>query len=119
MSAMDDIFGPQPERPDTPDFWRLSEIILELKAEMQETAGDQEAQSRAWRARYEAIGDFDSIAYAAKQAAYQVHGIVTGADFIEMMADPQRSESFVRAMQTYFDGFIMGAEFMRRGGHRE
>lgn len=118
--TLQDLFGPggHGKRPDHPDFWRLSEIILELKADMQEATSNAD-QERRWRAHYEEIGDFDSIAYHAIQAAMQIHNVETSTDWAMLMADRRKHEAYVGTIQAYFDGFIMGAEFERRGGHRE
>jgi len=106
------------KRPDHPDFWRLSEIILALKAEMAENEGNIEEQERLWRKHYNDIGDFDSIAYAAIQCGLELHNIKTGSDWMVLRVSG-RQESYIKSVQAYFDGFVMGAEFERRGGHQE
>lgn len=106
------------KRPDHPDFWRITEIHMELKAALAE-APNMEAQAAAWKASYEKIGDFDSIKYHALQAAIHIHKLETGLDFLMLRADPERSASFIAIVQAFFDGFIAGAEFERRGGHQE
>ena len=104
------------KRPDHPDFWKLSEIILALKADTQDAAAGRitaQESERRWRANYEAVGDFDSIAYCAVQAGLQIHSIETGADWLAVLAMPQRHGAFVQSVQAYFDGFIMGAKLER------
>lgn len=118
MSAMDEIFGANPNRPDHPDFWKLSEIILALKADMQENQGDLAAQEAAWRKHYEGVGDFDSIAYCARQAAIQIAGLEFGSDYQRVMRDPMGRAAFVGTVQAYFDGFIMGA-LLERSRHEQ
>lgn len=104
-------------RPDHPDFWRLSEIILELKGQMESAPTLQEKGDR-WQASYEKIGDFASIKYCAVQAALQIMGIENGLQLAIVQRDKRKSSQLVGHIQAYFDGFLMGAEFMRRGGHR-
>jgi len=100
------------KRPEHPDFWKLSEIILKLKADQTEATSINQAMT-SWRAAYEALGDFDSIAYCAMQAGMALHNIETGADWIRVMGDPASHESYVKSVQAYFDGFVMGAMLER------
>lgn len=104
------------QRPDHPDYWKLSEIILGLKAdkESQERGEITEAEfERRWRKNYESVGDFDSIAYCAMQCAFELFGIRTGKDFMMLDLAGKRGD-YVRAVQAYFDGFIMGALLERK-----
>lgn len=93
----------------------LSDIILALKADMQDNAGDIKAQEVAWKAHYEALGDFSSISYAALQAAMEIFSIRTGADYQRVLQSADGTR-FVGTVQAYFDGFVMGAEFAKRKG---
>lgn len=113
MRTIADILGTPDNRPEHPDMDLLSDIILALKAEMQEHQGDLATQERLWKAHYEALGDFDSIAYSALQAGIHLYGVNTGADYFALLASP-RGESFVKVVQAFFDGFVMGAEFVKR-----
>jgi len=106
------------KRPDHPDFWILSETILALKADMTEADSDPAEQERRWRARYEEVGDFDSIAYAAIQCGLDLYGIETGADW-SLLILGGRQESYIKAVQAFFDGFIMGASLVRKKAERE
>lgn len=104
------------ERPDHPDFWKLSEIILALKADTQDLQRgviDHAEAERRWRAHYEEVGDFDSIAYCATQAGLQLHDVNTAGDWLRVKQDPRLMASFVKSVQAYFDGFIMGAQLER------
>lgn len=115
--TLDDIFGARADRPDHPDFWLLSEIILQLRASMQDHFDDPKIQYDTWRSAYDSIGDFNSIAYHAIQCGLQTGGYpenITGAQLAEIMSDPREKQAYIRAVQCYFDGFKMGAEFMRR-----
>ena len=99
-------------RPDHSDFWKLSEIILALKADAEDAKRgliDQSEWERRWREHYEGVGDFDSIAYCAIQAAFAIHNVETGRDWQAVMLDGRRHAAFIQTIQAYFDGFIMGA----------
>lgn len=105
------------QRPDHPDFWILSETILALKADTEEFDSGritQEEGERRWKAHYEKIGDFDSIAYCATQAALQINGIENGQQWAMMMMMPGAHTKFVATVQAYFDGFVMGAALERK-----
>jgi hypothetical protein len=109
------------KRPEHPDFWRLSEIILALKADKeQHDRGeiDMAEFERRWRAHYESVGDFDSIAYSAMQCAFALHGIETGADWQRLVASGGQM-AYVQSVQAYFDGFIMGAKLERSRHEQE
>lgn len=118
MDISDIMTEPQGvKRPDHPDFWKLSEIILALKADKEEHERGQidEAEfERRWRAHYEGVGDFDSIAYSAMQAGFALHGVVTEGDWRRVVDSPARHRAYIQSVQAYFDGFIMGA-LLERG----
>lgn len=104
-------------RPDHPDFWKLSEVILALKAdkeEMEHGRIDMVEFERRWRAHYASVGDFDSIAYCAIQCGLDIFGVRTGADWKRVMADISKHSAYVATVQAFFDGFIMGA-LLERG----
>ena len=104
------------KRPDHPDFWTLSEIILALKADHQEMERgqiDMAEFERRWRAHYAEVGDFDSIAYSAIQCGLAIFGIQTKGDWQRVMADRAKHQAYVGTVQAYFDGFIMGAHLER------
>lgn len=110
------------KRPDHPDFWKLSGIILALKADReQERRGeiDMAEFERRWRAHYDSVGDFDSIAYCAIQCGFDLHGIRTGADWAQLTRDGRKHTAYVQSVQAFFDGFIMGAKFIANQRARE
>lgn len=115
-------FFPEPDamkRPDTPDFWRLSEISMQLKGRLQSAPKDHASQERAWRSFYEDFVDFPTLQYHALQMAFSIHGIVTGADLIAVRSNPGRAMAYIQTVQAFFDGFALGAEFVKRGGHQD
>lgn len=107
------------QRPEHPDFWKLSEIILALKADSEDHRTGKITMAefeRRWRAHYEGVGDFDSIAYCAIQAGFAIHGIVTGRDWQNTVLDERKHRAYIATVQAYFDGFIMGA-LLERSRH--
>lgn len=109
------------QRPDHPDFWKLSEIILALKADAEEHQRGQITMAefeQRWRTHYEGVGDFDSIAYCAVQAGFAIHEIETGRDWQNVVLDQRKHRAYVATVQAYFDGFIMGALLERSRGDR-
>lgn len=117
---INDILGAtgHQKRPETLDFDRIVSITLAMKADMSEAEGDLKEQERRWRARIDNLVDFDSLAYQAIQVGLQLHNIETGADILAMRVIPGRLESYVKTVQAFYDGFILGAEFVQAGGHR-
>lgn len=90
---MEDGIPNHPGRPDHPDFWKLSEIILEMDGKFSEGEGeDFEAFIR------EQI-DVDSVTYMALQRALRLQG--RGLDSIAAI---------------YLEAFIVGRTFERRYG---
>ena len=93
------------------------EISLQLRSEVKEVPFEE--ANANWEKRIRSIIDFDSLAYQAIQLCMSIVGIRTVADWAEMRRNKRKNEQYVMLMQTYYDGFIMGAEFQKRGGHRE
>lgn len=87
-----------PDRPQHPDFWRMSEVVLGQDADsgaktLEEVVGD--------------LVDFPSLEYMAAQRAAQLrrHSHLS-------------EQAAIAAMAAWLTGFAAGAEFQRRGGHR-
>jgi len=119
VTTLNDLFGAPTAltRPDHADFWKLSGIILALKADKEDCDRgriDMAEFERRWRAHYAAVGDFDSIAYCAVQAALAIQGIETVVDWFVVLSSPAKHEAYVGSLQAYFDGFIMGALLERK-----
>lgn len=91
-------------RPDHPDFWKLSDIVLRLDGSL-EGAGGADEQEAIWRRELERHVDVDSLGYMATQRAFRVLGIVTARDFMA------RKEEVIPMLQVYMDAFIMGCNF--------
>lgn len=101
--AMDEVFGRRKHRPDHPDFWRLSEIVLGMDAGFDEPASEEDKE-RMWAERVDAVGDRASILYMATQRVMRVLG-------------PPRTETHARHQAAYVamwvDAFVAGATFAR------
>lgn len=104
------------KRPDHPDFYRLAEISLEMRAEMAEANGDIEKQFEIWKTRITKSIDFETLNYHAMQIALQIFNLNTIENLQALKRDPGAYEAFVAVIQTYYDGFLMGSEFAKRKG---
>jgi hypothetical protein len=90
-----------PKRPQHPDFWRLSDAILEQDGRAEEGGEDVFTIADV---------DGDSIAYVAQQRA----ALLTRAYGVAVTRDVA-----VLLMSAYIDAFTLGRAFERKGGHRE
>lgn len=72
-SGMEDVFGSNPRRPEHPDFWRLSEVMLGMDAGFDETA-DEPTKARLFEKRFEGVVDRASVVYIAEQRVLRVAG---------------------------------------------
>jgi hypothetical protein len=105
-------------RPRHPDLDRISEIVLNMKAMSSEASSPEEHETN-WRKHVESFVDFDSIAWQAMNVAFDVFGIRTNEDLMILKSNRQRFSYFIGSMQAFYDGFLLGAEFQKKGGHRE
>lgn len=90
-----------PDRPQTPDFWRLSEVSLEQDARAVESNDVGEILAE--------LVDEPSLLYLAQnriQIAFGLSADVVGPDLFAIL------------MGIYYDAFAKGAAFQQRGGHR-
>lgn len=102
MSAMDDFFGPAPGRPDHPDFWKLSGVLLLLDGRMESVKSLPKADQEAvFVDTITEIVDLESIVYVAQQRAVRV--LPPDADL--------RTTAVVTSI--YIDAFIAGANYER------
>jgi len=91
-----------PDRPNTPDFWRLAEIGNEHDGEALEGKGPGFVISQ--------IVDEPSLMYLIKHRLGQAFGAA-------MPQLTQQQQYMVMAI--YMDAFAMGYKFLERGGHRD
>lgn len=104
MDAMSRVFGERPDRPDHPDFWRMSEVVLGLDSEAMEDGKDipRIADGRI---------DMETLEYMAE------HRVGT---FLEAIGVKDMPPFLVSLLETMFvTSIITGIEFERRGGHRD
>lgn len=100
-----DLFGPNPQRPDTPEFWRMSEIILKLDGRMDAARTDEEKEV-VWNDNVEKwAGDQDALVFVAFQRAMRVLELSTVGDVKANM------DILLRLMVLYSEAFQVGAEY--------
>ena len=114
MSAMDDVFGPRSQRPDHPDFWRISEIYLESDAAMDEAEGDQ--KDVVWHDRVSDVVDLNSAMYAAMNRTMLAFGNPMASEGGPAGKITLRQHAAVSAL--WVEAFMAGAMFQQRGGHQ-
>lgn len=101
MSGMDDVFGARSARPNHPDFWRLSEIMLKNDGRM-EAASDADKEP-VWQTTVSQFVDINSLSYLAVNRAIKAAG-------------PKRLELIPVLSALFLDGFIAGCEFTKAKG---
>lgn len=103
---INDFFGPNANRPDHPDFWRLSETILGYDAGI-DMAVDKD---KFWEDAVDAVVDRNSVMYMAFQRAARAYNCETVGDVVQHVGE------ITKATVLYIEGFLMGAEFQRKDG---
>lgn len=101
-----------PHRPDHPDFWRLSEILLQLDAygsepRVRTAQYVSKRQKDPVTSLFEHTIDPDTLVYVATQRAMLARGRIGDLPM----------EQSVRA--AWIDGFMIGVRYQERGGHRD
>lgn len=94
--------GPQ-NRPDTPEFWRMAEIILQLDGAT-EDGGDE------FEAMIATATDPASLAYMAMQRAMRATGVETRPELARQHRD------IVRLASVYHEAFLLGYRYRDRYG---
>lgn len=103
---LQDFFGHNPHRPDHPDFWRLSGIVLRLDSLVSE-APDEDAKDRAWGENLARWIDSDDALY---YMAFQRSARALEADTMDKVRE--NMGTLTRMMVLYSEGFQIGAEFV-------
>jgi len=93
-------------RPDHPDFWRISEIIIDC---------DDAAEKEGLDAALDGHVDKESLAYMANQRAYRALNIQTQQD----LEDPATKHSIGIIAAIWMDAFVVGAKFESKKEKRE
>lgn len=101
---LNDVFGDMPERPNHPDFWRLSSIVLKYDTRIQAAATD-DAKEKVWHDNVVRWVDEGSLIYMASQRAMRALGLETRGDLANNV------DLMVRCTTLYSEGFQFGAEF--------
>lgn len=112
MNDLNDLFGQMPNRPNHPDFWKLSQVLLKLDSGLDVTNPDEEAKERQHQKRLAEIGiDSECLAYAALQRSFRALGINSTQD----MLDPQKQLMATMLSSVWVDAFAAGVFFEREG----
>lgn len=106
-----EFFGAMPHRPDHPDFWKLSNVLLSMDQGLDPADLDEEAKDRAFKARIAEIGiDEQTLSYAATQRTFRALGITNSLQ----MLDPKVMHQVMLLSSVWIDAFAAGA-FYERG----
>ena len=102
---MDSLNDPAlPQRPDHPDFWKLSNLILKYDGRMQEGEPGKTIE-QLFEESISEIVDLDSVSYMAFQRALRVVGIENPIQLI------QSKELLVAIAAAWLEGFVIGNGF--------
>ncbi len=121
MSSMDEVFGRRSNRPDHPDFWRISEVILAADGAI-EAATSEGAKAKEWKARTSAVVDIDSVQYAAMERAKLAFGIPGGGSAFGRTGGRVAGltiEQQATVAALWIEAFVYGAMYEQRGGHQD
>lgn len=89
-----------PDRPQHPDFWRISEVVLQHD-------GDAVEAGRSMEEIVKDTVDLESLTYFAMQRA---------GTYCQAMGLPKDFETLVGSV--WMDAFMAGARYEERGGHQ-
>lgn len=109
--SLHDLFGPNPTRPNHQDFWKLSEIILDLDSAMEDGVAQGRSVDDVIAEKASQVGDPYSICYAAVQRAMRSHQISTTG------ALKARLDDVARTALVYMEGVIVGARLTQERDH--
>lgn len=135
MSGIEDVFGKRSHRPDHPDFWRISEVLLANDGDM-EAARTTDEKETAWAKRTGSVVDVPSVTYASIQrtilaSAHPAHH--PGQRTILAFGTPGGGAAFglggartggltvhqqAAMAALWVDAFVAGAMYQQRGGHQ-
>lgn len=111
MSGINDFFDGRrfPQRPDTPDFWRLSEIILQMDGAMDAAQNDDEREA-VWNDFVLSHISGDALYYLAYQRACRAVGATT------IGGVSKHRHEITRLIVLYSEAFAVGVAYQQRGG---
>jgi hypothetical protein len=117
--AMDAIFGKRSNRPDHPDFWRISEVFLANDGAIESQPND-DAREEEWVKRTTAVVDIESVTYMAQQRALRAFGAPGAGSAFGL--SPGKGGLTIGQQATVaalvVDAFVAGAMYQQRGGHQ-
>jgi hypothetical protein len=105
MSGMDDVFGVMPNRPNHPDFWKLSQVILRMDGAM-EAATSEDEKEAVFASFVGGHVDLPSLAYVATHRAMRALGTKT------QMEVAANFKEVARLASLYMDGFTTACEYL-------
>lgn len=105
MSDINDIFPGPPSRPDRPEFWQLSEIVLG-----QDTKADQEGGVAA------VIEDVIPEAVLTYMAEQRTLHLFDSDPILSVMRGDWRVHFFLLMVASWHDAFCAGAQYERKYG---
>lgn len=104
-----DVFGDMQNRPDHPDLWKLSQILLAQDGDIV-PGGDQDANEEAYARRIADAGiDGEVLAYVATQRAFRMVGIKHGTDLLN-------HEKFLQVQMiasAWIDAFVAASAYAK------
>ncbi len=95
-----DVFGER-SRPEHPDFWKLSSIVLQLDGRTED-----ESEDAFDRGIKDARVDPQSVSYLSVQRALRALDVQT---FEDLQANPQKMQLLMVLSAIYLDGFTAGS----------
>ena len=98
--GLDDVFGDMPGRPDHPDFWKLSEVVLGNDGRM------EDPDPKALVNLVEEVINMEVMVYVAQQRAMR--------PLQESGAQAISAETFSILVAIWMDGFMAGAKYAQR-----
>ncbi len=110
MAGLEDVFGRNPHRPNHPDFWRMSEILLGNDGAMDEAP--DEMKESIWRDRVASVVDVQSVTYMAVQRALKLSGVNSNPF---RQDTPQEVARKAQGAALFIDAFVAGVMFAQRG----
>jgi hypothetical protein len=111
LSATDAVFGKRSLRPDHPDLWRISQVIMRNDASVDEADG-QDAKEVVWASIVGEVVDKDVMLYMAFQRMLRAFGE-------DWTRNPANLDIMGKIITLLSDSFLTGALYERAGGHRD
>lgn len=103
---VEDVFG-NIIRPESPDFWSLSEIILQMDGKFEENPSQ-----KTFTDLVNSRCDLDSITYMAFQRAFRILNISTSKEALD------KFEQVSKLTALYIEAFVVGSTFEERKQQR-